>query len=223
MTKTSVKEEAIRLRKQGYSYNLIADKHNVSKSTLSLWLADIAYTPNEEVITRIGKARAASGVAKHKQKINSLAQARVLAETDVGKFSNRDLFMIGLALYIGEGEKNNNVGVINADPRIIVTTVKWLQKFYNVPKSNFTLAIHLYPDNNSQASLQYWSKLTKIPTSQFGKTQVDRRPNKQSGKRGKLPHGTAHLRVKAMGNKDFGVLLSRRIKSAMDIVLDQEK
>ncbi len=128
--------------------------------------------------------------------------------------------MLGLAIYIGESQKNDTAGIINADVRIIILAIKWLKNFYHVPMSNFTLAIHLYPDNNSEASLQYWSKQTGIPLGQFGKTQIDRRLDKKVSKRSKLPHGTAHLRVKAMGNKQLGVLLSRRIKAAMDIVLE---
>jgi hypothetical protein len=217
--KKSAKFDAVEMRKAGYSYNLIAEKVDVSKSTLSIWLAQIPYTPNEEVIKRVGKARSAASETKHKQKLASYKLAKDLAINDVGKYTKRDLFILGLALYIGEGEKNDNVGIINADPRIIKKTIVWLQKFYNVPKENFTLAIHLYPDNNRRTSLEYWSKQTGIPLKQFGKTQVDRRQNKSLGKRSKLPHGTAHLRVRAFGNKQLGVLLARRIKAATDIVL----
>jgi hypothetical protein len=221
MTKVPIKEMALSLRQEGYSYNLIAEKLSVSKSTLSVWLAQVPYTPNETVVQRIGKARAAMTKAKQDQKVASYSEAAILAKADVGGLKKRDLFMLGLALYIGEGEKNENVGIINADPRIILTTMLWLQKCYGVPQENFTLAIHLYSDNNRSASLQYWSEITNIPVSRFGKTQIDLRPNKKDSKRGKLPHGTAHLRVRSLGNKQLGVLLSRRIKAAADIVLQQ--
>ncbi len=221
MTKVSTKERAIALRKEGYSYNLIAERLSVSKSTLSVWLAQIPYVPNEIVEGRIGRARAAMTKSKHEQKLNSYKEAASLAKNDIGGLKKRDLFMLGLALYIGEGEKNENVGIINADPRIILTTMRWLQKCYQVPQENFTLAIHLYSDNNRTASLQYWSEITHIPLSRFGKTQIDLRPNKKDSKRGKLPHGTAHLRVRSLGNKQFGVLLSRRIRAAADIVLQR--
>jgi len=221
--KKAAREEAIHLRKAGYSYNLIAEKVNVSKSTLSLWLTEVPYQPNEIVMKRLGNARAAVSLSKHKQKIANLEKARQLAQEDVGQSTDRDLFMFGLAIYLGEGEKNSNVGVINANSKIIVTTMRWLERFYQVPKSSFTLAIHLYPDSKIRDSLEYWSKQTGIHIKQFGKTQIDRRPNKRSGKRRKLPHGTAHLRVRASGNKNHGVLLSRRIQAAADIVLEQNR
>jgi hypothetical protein len=223
MTKRSSKELSISLREAGYSYNLIAEKVRVSKSTLSVWLANIAYTPNKEVIGRIGNSRAAATVAKYKQKKISLEKAKQLATIDVGSCSERDQFMFGLALYVGEGEKNNNVGIINANPLIIATAKSWLMKFYDVPETSFTLAIHLYPDTNLESALEYWSRYTRIPLTQFGKTQIDRRHNKKTGKRGKLPYGTAHLRVRAAGNKSHGVLLSRRIQAAADIILSQHE
>lgn len=219
MTKVSCREKATQLRRAGFSYNLIAEEVGVSKSTLSVWLADIPYTPNEEVKRRIGTSLAAASLAKHKQKTASLEEARKLAQEDIGSYTDRDLFMFGLALYVGEGEKNGNVGIVNANPYIITTAKQWLQKFYGIPDSSFTLAVHLYPDNDKDLSLQYWSQHTKVPLKQFGKTQTDRRRNKRSGKRGKLPYGTAHLRVRAAGNKAHGVLLSRRIQAAADIIL----
>tara|TARA_B100000745_G_scaffold297281_1_gene243983 strand:- start:852 stop:1523 length:672 start_codon:yes stop_codon:yes gene_type:complete len=220
MAYPELKAKAVKLRKAGYSYNLISEKLDVSKSTLHYWLAKIPYTPNEVVKARIGAARARSGEVKHQQKLASYKQAQELAVADIGTFTERDLFMLGLGLYIGEGEKNEVVGIINSDPRIIVASMKWLQQVCGLQLENFTLAIHLYPDNNIAASLKYWSDITGIPRTQFGKTQVDRRENKKMAKRRKLPHGTAHLRVKSNGKKEFGVLLSRRIRAWMDIALD---
>jgi len=124
---------------------------------------------------RLGNARAAVSLSKHKQKIASLEKAKRLAKEDVGQSTDRDLFMFGLAIYLGEGEKNNNVGIINSNPKVIITTICWLEKFYQVPKSSLTLAIHLYPDSKIKESLEYWSKQTLISLDQFGKTQMDRR------------------------------------------------
>lgn len=219
MTYVEKRTKAVALRKKGYSYSLIAEQVFVSKSTLSLWLAAIPYSPNKEVISQIGLARAKSGEAMSKQKSLTLEQAVRLAKKNIGRLSKRDIMMIGLGLYVGEGQKNETVGVINSDPKVILLTMRWLQQGFGLDIDNFTLAIHLYPDNNREACLNYWSKITGIPKSQFGKTQIDHRKGKSLNKRGKLVYGTAHLRVKARGNKDFGVLLSRQIHAMMALVL----
>lgn len=43
MTKYVAREKAIKLRKDGHSYNYIVDKIGVSKGTLNCWLSDILY------------------------------------------------------------------------------------------------------------------------------------------------------------------------------------
>lgn len=223
MTYIQIKNQAISLRKKGYSYSLIAERLGVPKSTLSSWLSTIPYVPNKEVIKRIGNASARAGESKSRQKKLTFEQAKLIATKDIGTLNKRDLMLIGLGLYIGEGQKNETVGIINSDPRVIKMSMKWLMLVFGVCIENFTLAIHLYPDNNSEACLKYWSNITGIPPSQFGKTQIDDRKGKSSSKRGKLVYGTAHLRVKARGNKNFGVLLSRRIHAMMDLVLTPNK
>jgi len=216
MVKHIEKEKAIELRKAGHSYNYIVDKVRVSKSTLHHWLADIPYTPNKETVARIGKARAKSGEVKSRIKRESIKRARIEAKKDIGSVSKRDLFMLGLGLYIGEGGKTHDtVRIINANPNVIKVSVRWFEEVCGVTRKHFSLIIHLYPDNDIEESLGYWSEITGIPRGQFGKTQIDRRKNKKMAKRGKLPHGTAHLYVRSCGNKDFGVFLSRKIHAWM--------
>jgi len=46
-------ERAVALRRQGYSYSLITEKLSVPKSTLSGWLRDIPFEPNQETFHRL--------------------------------------------------------------------------------------------------------------------------------------------------------------------------
>lgn len=215
-----LKQRAIQLRQKGYSYNLIAEKVGVSKSTLHLWLQNVAYTPNELVVGRIGSARAKSGEVKTRQKQECIKKAYRIAQSDVGVLTRRDIFMLGIGLYIGEGEKGINTRIVSSDPRIILFAVRWFKSACGVTKENFKLAIHLYPDNNIKECLRFWSETVGIPQSQFGKTQIDSRKGKKMAKRGKLSHGTAHLRVRSLGKKEHGVFLHRRIMGWMDHILD---
>src|SRR2546429_81813 len=103
MVRFADRMQAIELRKVGHSYNYISSALKISKSTLSGWLADIPYTPNEETVKRVGLARAASGKVKSEIKQASIREAIVEAKRELGKVSRRDLLMLGLGLYIGEG------------------------------------------------------------------------------------------------------------------------
>lgn len=220
MTRQKTKEKAIKLRVDGYSYNYIANKLKVSKGTLSDWLYDIPYEPNDETKKRMRGAINKMIKTKIAQKRDSIKKSKKEATEDMGELNKRDLFMLGLGLYIGEGTKSHYLTrVINANPKVINLAIRWFEDACDVGKNNFRIVLHIYPDNDEKECLSFWSNYTKIPLSQFGKTQIDQRKKKQS-KRGKLPYGTAHLTVKSNGNKKLGVFLFRKINAWMDIVLD---
>lgn len=216
-TMNGLKQDAIDLRKQGYSYNLIKSKIGVSKSTLSNWLVEIPFQPNQEVIARIKDASMKLMRKKQKDKFDTWDRIKVEAIKEVGQISQRDLFMLGLGLYLGEGSKGfGSVRVINADPKIIKLAILWFRLVCMVPPENFILAIHLYPDNDIRETLEFWSHETDIPLKQFAKVIIDKRTNKSKMKKRKLPYGTAHLGVKANGNPRYGVQLFRRILAWID-------
>ena len=223
MVKISARITAIEMRTSGHSYNYIAPKVGVSKGTLSVWLADVPYSPNKETQARIGRARAASGAIKSKLKQDSLRRAHMEALKDIGKFSKRDLFMIGLGLYIGEGAKSINQTVfVNANPAIMRFMVKWFTEALGLRIEHLRARIHTYPDCDIDEGLQFWSQATGVPRDQFFKPSIDTRPNKKIKKNGKLPHGTMHLSVNSLGNKLFGVFLARRIMACMNIILENK-
>lgn len=219
MTREILHRKAIELRKAGYSYSAISGQLNIAKSTLSDWLSNVPYKPNKETLNRIGKARTMAIEAQRSKKIKSVEKARILAAKDIGKFSKRDLFMLGIGIYIGEGAKTNDiVRIVNSDPKIISTLVTWFRKILNLQNNNFSIRIHLYPDSNKEEAIKYWSNITKLPKTSFLKTWVDNRTNKKRKNYGKLPYGTLHITVKGCGDPKLSRFLSRRILSWIDIV-----
>ena len=130
---------------------------------------------------------------------------------EIGKLSKRDLWMIGLGIYIGEGAKlYESIRIINSDPSIVQIAIQWLMEICNVPLEHISI-MHIYPDISEREAVEYWSCITGVPISQFGKTQADRRMNKFTKKRRKLRYGTAHINVRSKGKQELGVQLHRRI------------
>jgi len=216
------KIKAIKLRRNGYSYNLISQELNISKSTLSNWLKEVPYNPNKTVLRRIKMGPYKSGLKRHKNKIRILNEIRKSCKEKIGIINTRDLLMFGLGLYLGEGAKSyENVRIINSDERVIKLAINWLKRICGLENKNFGLEIHLYPDNNVTACLKHWSKTTGVPISQFRKTQIDKRTDKSGKKKRKLPYGTAHLIIRSHGNPKFGVRLHRKIIGLMDSSLEQ--
>lgn len=199
---------------------MISARTGVSKSTLSDWLSEIEYAPNEEVRKRIGRARAAAVVAQQHRKLESLKLARKMADRDIQSINKRDLLMLGLGVYIGEGTKTSGITrIINSNPRIIKLVLKWFREIFGLTNKNFKVRIHLYPDNDVDETLRHWSAQLHIPLTQFQKTQIDTRTGKKMFKRGKLPYGTAHVTVQSMGKQEHGVFLQRRINAWIEKVM----
>lgn len=220
MHRPTIRERAATLRKEGYSYNYISKLTSVPKATLSDWLSKHPYTPNKYTIEYIGKARAAAGARKNQIKRESIENARIKASHDIDTLSKRDLFMLGLGIYIGEGSKSHGITKItNASPEIIRISIKWFKEICGAKMENFKIRLHLYPDNNVDKSLDFWSQQTGIPISQFYSSVTDRRENKKMAKRGKLLNGTAHLLVCKLNNDALGVKLHRLILSWIERVL----
>ena len=159
---------------------------------------------------------------RHEQKIIDLLEIRKKCKQELGKLSKRDLWLLGLGIYLGEGSKSCEIiRVINANPKVIKLAVKWFKKICGLRNENFSLRIHIYPDNDINDCIKFWSKTSGIPSKQFKKTQIDKRIDKSIKKKNKLPYGTAHLIVKSNGNKDLGVKLHRKIIGWIECVLEQ--
>lgn len=220
--KGHLKDAAIKLRKRGFSYNLIAEKLKIGKSTLSCWLKEIPFKPNKEVLKRIKTGPQKSGMVRHNQRVEKTRSIKKIAKKEIGIISLRDLWMLGLGLYIGEGAKSiESLRIINSDPEIIKVAIKWFKEVLNLKNENIVISVHIYPDNNLKKCLNFWSNKTKLPTSQFKKTQVDKRVDKMVQKIGKLPFGTAHIRIVSNGNPDFGVDLHRKVMGWIEASIEQ--
>ena len=221
MTKMEQQKTSITLRKQGFSYNDILKQVPVSKSTLSRWFNNIPFKPNNEFVERIKKNRSNLIDNRKKVKILSEKEAANLANNDVGKISKRDLFMLGLGIYMGEGSKTVCLRLSNSDPTIIKTGVTWFKKIYGLSNKNFMIRIHLYPDCNIEDSIQYWSRQTGLPKNQFHPVYIDKRINKNTRNNRKLLFGTAHVTIHSGKKREFGILLMRRVLNSIEIAKDR--
>jgi hypothetical protein len=222
MQPSIIRQKAIDLRKKGYSYGMIREEMGLAKSTLSDWVSKIPYKPNSETLKRVQKAKLKSAIFKSRQKIKEINEMQEIASKELGEISQRDILLLGIGLYLGEGTKSGEVvGLVNSDPSIIKLFIKWFKLVCGLKTKNFKPYLHLYPDNNIEKSYQYWQSITKIPRNQFGKTTIDRRTNKSKIRKGKLPYGTMHLHIKSLNNKEHGRRLFRRIQGWIDHIHKQ--
>lgn len=182
MAKQIEKETALSLRLKGMSIGEISRTLHVSKGTVSLWCRNIALTPLQ--IHDIAKRSQHHATEKlllvaEKQRLKREIDSRKMTETgrkDVGGLSKRDVFMVGLGLYWGEGYKQGSqeLGFTNSNPAIIMFYLNWLEKIYDMQRTDLILRVSINTDHTYriQEVQQYWSKLTSVPLSQFTKPSL---------------------------------------------------
>lgn len=217
-----LRAEADKLRSEGYSYNLIHEKLGVSRSTMSYWFKDKPFTPNSEVLQRIKVGSAQAGIRHHNKRVQEIKALRERGIKEIGRLTKRDLCMLGLGLYLGEGAKTTeSIRIANSDPAVIRLGVKWLKEICGLTDANFSIRLHLYPDNKLEECTRYWQKVTGLSKKNFRKPSIDIRTNKQASHAGRLPYGTAHLSVLSGGDPDKGVRLFRRVNGWITGAMNQ--
>ena len=160
------RQQARLLRGTGLPLDEIAARLGVSKSSVSLWVRDVEFEPVRRV-TRV-RRRGPSALQRRRQ----AEIDRLLAEgrARIGRLSDREFLVAGVALYAGEGSKQDGrVRFVNSDPRMVVFFCSWLRHFYEVDESRLRLVLYLHQGLDLSASMAYWSTLTGIPESQFTK------------------------------------------------------
>ena len=164
--KLAERQQARQLRRTGLPLSEIALRVGVSKSSVSLWVRDVEFEPRPPV-TR-GRRRAPNALQRRKQaEIDRLVEE---GRSRIGRLSEREFLVAGVALYAGEGAKQDGrVRFVNSDPRMVVFFCSWLRHFYEIDESRLRLALYLHQGLDLSASTAYWSALTGIPGAQFTK------------------------------------------------------
>lgn len=175
--KSSEKSEAIILRKTGLSLNEIAARLSVSKSSTSLWLRDVRISElaQKRISAKRTKAYQKSAETHRNQTRERLEEAAVSAEKTFAQFNlDRNSSMILCALlYWCEGEKTKNDQALtftNSDPSLIATFLHLMRRSFKLKERKFRICLHLHEYHEQEKQIQFWSRLTRVPRSQFSKT-----------------------------------------------------
>ena len=219
MSNYQLKELAKAMRKKGKSIKDIAQIYNISTSTVSYWCRDIALTFSQ--IKNLQHKQAAAGargrlVAAEKKREERFKAVKIhdeIGRKNIGLLGRRDLFMLGLGLYWGEGYKKGNeeCGLTNSDPDIIKTYIKWLAKIYGVQKRDLIARLSINSAHKTRVGAveQYWSSVTGIPISQFTKTSLIRTSARKMFPNPHNHFGTLRVKVRRATN------LRRRIMGSI--------
>lgn len=169
------KKEAERLRRLGFSYREISESIKIAKSTASLWTGHIKLSKKAK--TRLLKNSLIglnnSIKTKHnlKSHVTDEINKRTLKEVKKINYSNNIYKLLCSMLYWAEGSKQaTTVTFINSDPKMIAIFLFLLRKSFNTDDHKFKALIHIHEYHDELLLKKYWSKVTKIPITNFYKS-----------------------------------------------------
>src|SRR5262249_6817140 len=162
--KLAEQQQARELRAQNMTVADIAAALGVSKSSVSLWVREVPFTPSKR---RTGPKR-----STHPARIAKLRQIDELNASGIeriGILSDEAFLVAGVALYAGEGSKREGCVVFaNTDDRMISFFCTWLRRFFTIDEARLRGRIYLHEGLDLEASETFWSRISGIPRSQFG-------------------------------------------------------
>jgi transposase len=172
--KDDLREEARDLRTQGLSYNEIAARLDVAKSSVSLWVRDL---PRPERFNYVANPRRYEGLRRY---MASQRQARAVqrvketeaAAAEIGDLSDREVVIAGAIAYWCEGAKNkpnrkaDRVMFINSDPGLIRFFLRFLD-VAGVNRGDLILRTYIHENASVEAAERFWLEVTGVQPSQF--------------------------------------------------------
>jgi len=172
------KEIALQMRKNGKSYNEIHSALKIPKATLSNWFSEIGWSKDiaKKLATKVQVQHTVRLVKLDKIRgqhlTHSYEEARREAKEDLEILKYNPLFIAGLMLYWGEGDKATKaqVRLANTDPGLIKLFVVFLRKVCNIPEEKVGVHILTYPDIDDKTNRQYWSEISGIAPKKFLKS-----------------------------------------------------
>ncbi len=191
---------AIILRKQNKSYNEIYRELGIPKSTLSYWFSSNQYSSEIkknliQKIRPIQHLRVRQMIKSNRAKWDNWhLECQDEAKREFPRLRNMPLFVGGLMLYWGEGDKvlkNGIVRICNSDPGMLRVYYAFLKQILLVQPEKIIVRLTLYPDLETDLHMTLWSKMLEIPLSQFRKpaTIIGKHPERR------LSYGVCSIEV----------------------------
>ncbi|MGC5563949.1 hypothetical protein ACPYPG_14035 [Streptomyces sp. FR-108] len=203
--KDDLRDKARELRLQGWTYDRIQAELGCSKSSISLWVRDLPkpeprYTPDGH------RALMNAGLTQLRAAQNREREAtKQAAASNIGRLSDRELFVLGIGLYWAEGTKDKpydrreNVTFVNSDPGMIKVFLRWLD-LLGVERHRLRFHVMIHETADAAAAEQYWANLVDAAPNMFNKTTLKK-------------HNPQTVR-KNVGTSYRGCLVVRVLKSA---------
>ena len=174
------KEKAFELRRKGRSYKQIQAELNISLSILSNWFRDLNWSKKiksrlaSEASSRNSYKLELMQKARRKQLDLLYEMARQEAKVEYGELHNNPLFIAGLMIYWGEGDKmaKSRCGIANTEPLMIKVFSRFLQEICQINRQEIKIWLLLYPDLHDSICKKYWQEASGLSETNFAKSVI---------------------------------------------------
>ena len=172
------KEKAFELRRSGMSYKQIRTELGIATSTLAGWFKNEPWSQdikrrlslqiswsNPKSLELLVKANKERWRQKHEEYRNT-------ARREFDKYKSDPLFLAGIMLYWGEGDKSKlaYVRLTNSEPDMIRIFNLFLSKVLGISSDRINAWLLLYPDLVDPVQKNFWAKATGLSIDQFKKS-----------------------------------------------------
>ncbi|MBY8871549.1 helix-turn-helix domain-containing protein [Micromonospora sp. PLK6-60] len=204
--KDGLREAAVQLRREGCSVPVIASRVGVSRSTAYQWVKHLPLDTDGPAAARRrehAKAMTDARWAAHRV-ARDAARAKMHAEAGEvvgGSLDERDLLLLGAALYWCEGSKSkpwrrdDHVRFINSDPGLLALFLRFLETC-GIGRDAVTYRVSIHETADADAAVRWWARTLELPVQRFNRSNIKRhKPTTSRRNTGEGYHGCLMIDV----------------------------
>lgn len=176
--KLKKKQQALELRKNGFSIKEIVSKLGIAQSTASLWSRNVRLDDKAlaRLRTRVTAGQYASAEKKKSQTeiLNTRLRSEASDFVKCADISEDAQQMLGALIYWCEGVKEykNGIAFTNSDPLLTRLFINLMANHFSADRSKFLCRLHLHEYHDDTIQKKFWSSAVKLPLVQFQKTYL---------------------------------------------------
>lgn len=223
--KTELKNKAVELRRKGFTYSEILKEISVARSTLSLWLRDVGLSKKQKQKITEKKIEAAHKGGEMRKKARLLLSQKIKEEAskEVANVSQRELWLMGVALYWAEGSKEKDgypgsgVQFTNSDPYMVRLFIRWLVDICGISRDNMIVELYIHEGHRGKipGAIDHWAKITRFSKNSFRHIYFKKdKPGTNRKNTGGSYYGIVRVKVRSSS------MLNRKIAGWINGVID---
>jgi transposase len=180
--KDHLRARAIEMREEGKSVNDIAAELGVAKSTVFLWVRHMPVDEVERSRQRREHSKLmtdAQWAAYRERRDARRAATHAEAAAVVGELTDRELMLLGAAIYWCEGRKakpwnpDERIQFTNSDPMLLDVFLRFLESL-GCDRSSLTYRVSIHESADQERAVDWWIKRLNLPRERFKRTTLKR-------------------------------------------------